>query len=71
MKVKDLIKALQQHDSEMLVVVDGYEGGYDSVSAVKVTKIVIGDNLSEWCGEHCEPYPGEKGVNVVYLPRKS
>jgi hypothetical protein len=36
MIVKELIEQLQQLDPELLVFVDGYEGGYDDVTISEV-----------------------------------
>lgn len=35
MTVAELIELLQQHDSDMSVVVAGYEGGYNDLSFVQ------------------------------------
>jgi len=41
MKVKDLIKILQEFNQELLVVIDGYEGGYCDIATVRQRKMVI------------------------------
>ena len=75
MKVKDLIAELQKYDQEMLVVVNGYEGGFDSISKVKTIKVTLNARGVEeyWYGEHADARfdTDETGTEVVYLPRKS
>jgi hypothetical protein len=52
MKIKDLIKELQQHDPEMQVVRAGYEGGVDFVSAVRCYEVALDVNADWWYGKH-------------------
>ena len=52
MKIKDLIKELQQHDPEMQVVRAGYEGGVDFVSAIRCYEVALDVNLDWWYGKH-------------------
>lgn len=52
MKIKDLIKQLQQHDSEMQVVRAGYEGGVDFVKHVTCHEVALEVNLDWWYGKH-------------------
>ena len=52
MKIKDLIKELQQHDAEMQVVRAGYEGGVDFVSAIRCYEVALDVNLDWWYGKH-------------------
>lgn len=76
MKVKELIEQLQNFDPEQLVVVDGYETGYDEVK-----KIYLIDNLKKlpedkayYDGEYQEAEPltwNHHLVNAVYIPRSS
>ena len=47
MKIKELIDVLQKLDPEMLVLVDGYEGGYDTPVAAERIE-VIGPLDTEW-----------------------
>ena len=60
MKVKDLITALQKHDSEKDVVVRGYEGGYNIVSQIIEFNIYPHPCQNEWhYGEYDEDYNNE------------
>ena len=52
MKIKDLIKELQQQDPEMQVVRAGYEGGVDFVSAIRCYEVALDVNLDWWYGKH-------------------
>ena len=52
MKIKDLIKELQQHDPEMQVVRAGYEGGVDFVSAIRCYEVALDVNADWWYGKH-------------------
>jgi hypothetical protein len=70
MKVKELIKLLQEEDQEMKVVVDGYECGYDEVYCLNKINVVSNPTHSDWEGEYYDDF-NNKGETVVLLPRKS
>lgn len=78
MKVRDLIEKLQQHDPEMMVVVDGYEGGVGELQYVQTANVALNFNKEGYYGEHesvTDGYLTEEEqklhpiVTVVYLPR--
>jgi hypothetical protein len=85
MKVKDLIKVLQDVDPELEVVVDGYETGYDVVKQVYSVNVFKPENTNKawYDGTYTElgnndEHPvnlltGEKilgeVIRVIYLPR--
>jgi len=52
MKVKELIEILQEKDPEQIVVVPGYEGGYNDVAAVDSVKLKLDVNSSWYYGKH-------------------
>jgi hypothetical protein len=53
MKVRELIEQLHQLDPEMLVVIDGYEGGADEPKSVTVVRIALNYNTgSLYYGKH-------------------
>ena len=52
MKVKELIEKLSQLDSELMVVVRGYEGGVDEVSDYGVCNILLNANDEWYYGRH-------------------
>jgi hypothetical protein len=77
MKVKELVEQLQKFDPEQMVVVDGYETGYDEVK-----KIQIVTGLSFYPKQDKHWYDGEyqevrsldiqsDNISAVYLPRLS
>jgi hypothetical protein len=77
MKVKELIEQLQKFDPEQIVVVDGYETGYDEVK-----KIEYITGLSYHPKQDNNWYDGEyqevrsldiqsDNISAVYLPRSS
>jgi hypothetical protein len=47
MKIKELIQSLQTKDPEDLVVVSGYEGGFNEVTEIKPINI-CGPFKKEW-----------------------
>lgn len=52
MKVKDLIKELQELDQESMVIISGYEGGYSEVSSAAQKQIALGVHKSWYYGSH-------------------
>lgn len=67
MKVHELIKQLENEDPNALVIVDGYEAGYDTFS--EISQKTIAEAVEP------EPYEGSYNdgdqFNAVYLPRNS
>ena len=58
--VAELIEALSDCDAAMPVVVDGYEGGYDSLTADNIAVIAIDPDVAKpefrsWMGDHERP----------------
>ena len=58
--VAELIEALSDCDAAMPVVVDGYEGGYDSLTADNISVIAIDPDVVKpefrsWMGDHERP----------------
>ena len=52
MKVKELIEKLSQLDSELMVVVHGYEGGVNEVSDYDLCNIELNVNSVWYYGKH-------------------
>lgn len=52
MTVKQLIETLQQLDPEKIVVVAGYEGGHNEVTAAKEIRLNLNVNHNEYYGDH-------------------
>jgi hypothetical protein len=72
MKVKELIKILQKLDPEILVLVDGYEGGYAIPVGTKQIE-VCGPFKREWYyGEYDDCREAELfKTKAILLPRKN
>jgi len=76
MKVKELIEQLQKFDPEQIVVVDGYETGFDEVHHVQYIAGLkkLPDDKAYYDGEY-DKAPTmawlQDMVNAVYLPRSS
>ncbi len=69
--VAELIKALQQFPPDMLVVVSGYEGGYENMLTPKIKKLEQNPENPYWEGEFQEPGQLEGGqlTEAVVLQR--
>jgi hypothetical protein len=52
MKIKDLMHALQQHDAESLVFVNGYEGGACRVLGVHAVTVALNTHKEWYYGAH-------------------
>jgi hypothetical protein len=53
MTVGELIAKLQEFDQNMMVVVDGYEGGADELKTVTTARIALDYNKGSWYyGKH-------------------
>ena len=57
MTVHDLIRLLEEHPSNLRVVVNGYEDGYDdlSPSQLSLVKIALNTGKHSWEGKHGDP----------------
>ena len=73
--VKGLIEELSKFSPDIPVVVDGYEGGFDSldVDSPRMVSIRHTPGHEEWEGEYedAEWNPSEDDLSAVHLPRKS
>lgn len=54
MKVKELIKHLENCDPETLILVDGYEGGFCDIGGIKKTKVELNVHSEDYYGPHDE-----------------
>jgi len=69
MKVKELILRLQACDPELIVVVDGYEGGVTEVQNIVDRKpLKLNVNEDWWYGEH-EIDSADHDCFAVYISR--
>ena len=57
MTIGELIRLLESHPSDMRVVVEGYEEGFDDVSPerIEVIKIQLIRGTKDWQCRHLEP----------------
>ena len=57
MTVAELMSILQNHAADLRVVVNGYEDGYDDLSAeqLRVVKISLNTGKHPWEGAHGDP----------------
>lgn len=63
MKVKELIEVLSQLDSELMVVVAGYEGGVNEIKKYKLCDIELNVNDEWYYGKHEMLAEGDKPRN--------
>jgi len=69
MTVKELIEILQTQDPNKLVLVSGYEQGYDMLQEVRPIKVKHEPTERWWAGEY-EDYPlDECDIDAILLPR--
>lgn len=52
MKVKELIEALNLLNPELMVVIDGYEGGVNEADMVEVVPVALDVNDEWYYGQH-------------------
>jgi len=82
MKVKELIELLQKHDPESIVVVDGYETGFDEVKEVEHLAGLkkLSPEKAYYDGEYQEApdltylskdHFVDYDISAVYIPRSS
>lgn len=78
--VRMLIRLLSEHPPDLRVVVDGYEAGYDDLSAGQLQRVRIALGVGEewWVGDHEDPdlvIPKERrpseSVEALALRRRS
>ena len=72
MKVKDLIVRLQQFDPELVVFIDGYEGGIEEVESTNEHTIALNCNEDWYYGSHeivneFAQHEGKERVQGVYI----
>ena len=78
--VQGLIRLLSTQPPHLRVVVEGYEGGYDDLSARQIQRVRIALHVGEeeWAGDHEEPDlvlgdvgAGAEVADAVVLRRRS
>ena len=66
MTTTELIEKLKQFPSDTIVVVSGYEDGYNDIYNVKQISIKLNANKEEYYGAH-KAYTGEDAVPAISL----
>jgi len=69
MTVKQLIEKLQEHHPDKLVLVSGYEEGYDELTMVCEIKVNYKPTDKHWKGEYTDYPLDECLINAILLPR--
>jgi|HubBroStandDraft_5_1064220.scaffolds.fasta_scaffold09748_5 hypothetical protein len=71
MTVAELIEKLRNYPPGMLVVVQGWEGGYDAVEDIGIVDIVY-DPSESYFGEYRRSEREDTSyIDAILLPRKS
>jgi hypothetical protein len=69
MTVKELIELLSKEDPDKLVLVTGYEGGFDPLKEVLQIKVKPDPSDNWWDGKYTN-YPLEEcDIDAILLPR--
>jgi hypothetical protein len=53
----------------MIVVVDGYEGGFDDIKKIKTITVYEKTDHNWWDGKYEQSSSGQQGIVVLLLPR--
>ena len=67
MTVDELVECLQRLPGNLRVVVNGYEEGYDDLTAEQITRVEIGLSTGKhyWEGAHGHPDDAEESTDIV------
>lgn len=66
MTVKQLKEALKSFPDDLLVVSEGYEGGYDTIKKLKLLKVEETPNQQWWDGQY-EASNKPDAMEVIFL----
>ncbi len=68
MTIGELIALLESYPSDMRVVVNGYEGGYDDLSPQQIAaeRITLNTGVHDWVGRHGDPR--DASINASEFP---
>ena len=74
MNIRELVEILNRYDSELEVVVTGYEGGTDPVVEERIQQRYVDKSAgTDWCGEYGDDEDGPEGmktpITVVLIER--
>lgn len=67
MTAEELITILQEYPSDLRVVVNGYEEGYDDLTPEQIRRIRIGLDTGkrDWEGVHGHPDDADESTEIV------
>lgn len=65
MKISELITELQKHDSEKMVVIAGYEGGFNGLESVETVQLKLNVNTRWYLGKHEENANGNTAAILI------
>ena len=67
MTAEELITILQEYPSDLRVVVNGYEEGYDDLTPEQIRRVRIGLDTGkrDWEGVHGRPDDGDESTEIV------
>ena len=65
---QELIDELQNYPKDMMVVISGYEGGYNDMSELETIRLNLNSSEGWWSGSHKEAKKG--GVPALWLTVK-
>ena len=65
MTVAELIEKLKTYPKDLKVLVDGYEGGFNEISAVKTIKVKLNVHTEEYNGPHDDVVDADTEVVVI------
>lgn len=69
MNVAQLIVELKKHSPNKMVLVSGYEEGYDELSKVHEIKVFHDPSDKHWKGEYSDFPLDQCLINAILLPR--
>jgi hypothetical protein len=70
--VKQVIEILSRYPENYLVIVDGYEGGYDTITESNIgERQCKGSSGDPYCGALDDVYAPETGIRCLLISRNS
>lgn len=71
MTVQQLIQKLNQFPQDLRVMVEGYEGGYEDLEVIRLSKVGLNIHESEIYGNHDTPEPDCKTIDALIFYRQT
>ena len=71
MQVWELIRDLRKHNGNLMVVVDGYESGFNDPKEPEEIKVYLNMSDIAYCGKYSEVWgnPSKPTTKAVYIGR--